>query len=123
MDAVLLESRWVGCLGSGDLGSGGLRTLGTVGLSLELVIVRLVGAVDGNLDGDLTTLDLLAVHLIDGLLLHLLAGQGDEAKTTSLASLTTGLQLLDHEARDGAKGDLGRRGLVSLKEFLELWSS
>lgn len=84
------------------------------------VIIRLVRTIDGNLDSDLATLDLLAVHLGDSLLLKLLRGQRDEAKTAALAGLTARLELLDHEAGDGAQGDLGRQGLVGGEQLLEL---
>ena len=83
-------------------------------------LIGLVWAVNGDLDSDLTTLNLLSVHLVDSLLLLLLRGEGDETEATSLTGLVAGLELLDHETRDWAKGDLGRRWLVSSKEFLEL---
>lgn len=106
-----------------DLGRGGDRSgIGAVGLALGGVdiIVSLVGAINSDLDCDLTALDLFAIHLRDGLLLELLRGQSDEAEATTLASLATSLELLDHEAGDGAKGDLGGDGLVGIKEFLKL---
>ncbi len=112
-------SRW--CLSGRGLGLGSL--LGSVGLDLLGVglLVRLVRAVDGDLDGDLASLNLLAVHLRDGLLLQFLRSQGNETKTTALASLTTSLELLDHESGDGSEGDLGGGRLVGGEELLELW--
>ncbi len=97
------------------LGAVGVLILG--GLD---IIIGLVRAVDGNLDSDLTALDLLAVHLSHGLLLQLLRGQGDEAESAALAGLAASLELLDHEAGDGAQGDLGRQGLVGVEQLLEL---
>jgi hypothetical protein len=54
------------------------------------------------------------------LLLQLLRGQRDEAEATALAGLAASLELLDHEAGDGAKGDLGGQGLVGFEQLLEL---
>lgn len=133
------------CLGSSLSGGGSLDLLGLLGLVLSGrrggrgggsggglllllalsggglgVVVLLSGGVDGDLDGDLAALDLLAVHLSAGLLLQLLGAQGDEAEATALASLAASLELLDHEAGDGAEGDLGRAGLVVLEDFHEL---
>lgn len=102
--------------GSGSL-LGAILGLGSGSVGL---LVGLVRAVDGNLDSNLAALDLLAVHLSNGLLLQLLGSQGDEAEATALASLATSLQLLDHEAGDRAQGDLGRRWLVGVEELLEL---
>lgn len=76
--------------------------------------------VDGNLDGDLTTVDNLSVHLLNGLLLHLLGAKVDEAETTSLAGLTASLELANHITGNGAQGNLGGLGAISSKEFLEL---
>jgi hypothetical protein len=89
--------------------------LGGVGL-----LVSLVRAVDGDLDGDFASLNLLAVHLSNSLLLLLLRGQGDETEATALAGLTASLELLDHETGNGAKSDLGRRRLVGREELLQL---
>ena len=89
-------------------------------LAVELGVVLLTGAVDGHLDGDLTALDLLAVHLLNGLVLELLGAQSDKTEATALAALVTGLQLLDHEAGDGAQGNLGGDGLVVDEDLLEL---
>lgn len=91
----------------------------TLSRSVDL-LVGLVGAVDSDLDSDLTSLDLLAVHLSNGLLLLLLRRQGNKAETTTLPGLITCLELLDHEAGDGAQGNLGGRGLVLIEEILEL---
>lgn len=109
-------------LGGGSGGLGGSSLLGLrLGLGRDVsLLVGLVGAVNGDLDSDLTTLNLLAVHLIDSLLLQLLGSQRDETETTSLAGLTTGLELLDHEAGDGAESNLGGRRLVGGEKLLEL---
>jgi len=79
------------------------------------LLVGFVRTVNGDLDSDLTILDLLSVHLQDGLLLLLLICKSDKAEATSLAGLVTSLELLDHEAWDWAKGDLGRDRLVGSK--------
>lgn len=83
-------------------------------------VVLLAGAVDGDLDGNGATVDLLAVHLVDGLGLELLRGQGDKAEATRLAALVASLELLDHESGDGTQSHLGRDGRVVDKDFLEL---
>lgn len=93
----------------------------SAGLSTSLRAILLSWAVNGDLDGDLATLDQFAVHLLDCLLLQLLGAQGDEAEATTLARLATSLKLLDHEAGDGTKSNLGRAGFVGGKEFLELF--
>ena len=105
---------------SGSL-SGAVGALGgSLGSWSICILIGLVWAVDGDLDSDLTALDLLGVHLSDGLLLHLLRGQSDETESTSLAGFVAGLKLLDHEAGDWAQGDLGGGWLISSEEFLEL---
>ena len=109
-----LSSRGSSCLGS-LLGA----VLSLLSRSVGLLI-GLVGAINGDLDGDFTSLNLLAVHLSNGLLLQLLRGQGDESEATSLAGLTAGLELLDHEAGNGTQGDLGGRRLIGVEELLEL---
>jgi hypothetical protein len=53
--------------------------------------------------------------------LELLVGKADETETASLAALIASLKLLDHEARDGAQGNLGANGLVGGEDLLELW--
>lgn len=109
---------------SGSVGrafGGGWVTVGLWGALLKRsawVLVLLAWAVDGNLDGDLTTLNLLAVHLFASLLLQFLGGEGDESEATALARLVAGLELANHEARDWAKGDLGG-GWVVLGEDLK----
>lgn len=102
--------------------SGVLLTLSSGAISLLSVrsIVFLAGAVDRDLDGNLTAFNLLAIHLLDSLVLLLLRVQGDETKATAFTGLVTGLELLDHEARNGTQGDLGRDGLVGGKDLLEL---
>lgn len=109
---------------SGSSRIGILLSSGRVGL-LVLVggrvdVVLLAGAVDGDLDGDGATVDLLAVHLVDGLGLELLRGQGDKAEAAGLAALVAGLELLDHESGNGAESDLGRDGRVVDEDLLEL---
>lgn len=103
-------------------GSGGSCLGAILGLSRGSIdiVVGLVRAVDGNLDCDLTSLDLLAVHLSNGLLLQLLGRQSDKAEATTLASLAAGLQLLDHKAGDRTQSNLGRRWLVGVEQLLEL---
>lgn len=97
-------SRLLGGLGSGALG----------GLTLAIdVVILLSGGVDRDLNGDLTALNLLSVHLGASLLLKLLGTEGDETETTALARLTASLQLLDHETGNGAESDLSLgRGVV-----------
>jgi hypothetical protein len=107
----------VGRLGSILLLSAGSGALALGGIGL---LVGLVGAVDGHLDGDLTSLNLLSVHLVDSLLLQLLGSQGNESETSALAGLTAGLKLLNHESGDGSESNLGRRGLVDLEELQKL---
>jgi hypothetical protein len=110
---------------SGLLGGIGGRGLsgGSVALGAVNVVVLLAGRVDRDLNGDLTALDLLSVHLLARLLLELLGAECDETETTALAGLTTGLELLDHEAGDGAEGDLGLGGGVVLEDLKELEQS
>lgn len=110
-------SRLLGGLDSrGRLGRSGS---GVLGGSLGGIIF-LSGRVNRDLNGDLTALDLLAIHLVASLLLELLRAQGDETETTALARLTASLELLDHEAGDRAKGDLGLGGGVVLEDLEEL---
>lgn len=85
-----------------------------------LLSIFLAGAINSDLDSNLTSFNLLAVHLGDSLLLELLRGESDEAEATALASLTTSLKLLDHEAGNGAKSDLGRDRVVDGEQLLEL---
>ena len=103
---------------SGNLFCG---TLGTVGAILDVLgTVFLAWAIDGDLDCDFSALDLLAVHLGDGLLLQLLRLKGDETEASALSWLISGLELLDHESWDWSEGNLGRDRLVLVEEFLEL---
>lgn len=104
----------LGRLGGGSLSGGGLA-LGAID-----VVILLAGGVDRDLNGDLTALDLLAVHLGASLLLELLRSEGDEAEATALAGLTTSLELLDHETRNGAEGDLGLGRGVVLEDLKKL---
>ena len=105
----------VGLVGGSGLGEGSLAIGGRVGS-----VVLLTGGVDRDLNCDLTTLDFLAVHLGASLLLELLRAEGNETETTALAGLTAGLELLDHEAGDGAEGDLGLGGGVVLEDLKKL---
>ena len=86
-------------------------------LRVDVLFAR---AIDGNLDSDLTAVDLLAIHLTNCLLLELLRSKGYETEATSLAGLVAGLELLYHVASDGTKSDLGGCRVVSSEEFLEL---
>jgi hypothetical protein len=106
------SSRSVVLLGSG-------RSNLFVGRSIDILIF-LSGAVNGNLDGDDATINILAVHLADGLGLKFLRGKVNESEAASLATLVASLQLLDHETGDRAKGNLGRDGLVGGENLLEL---
>lgn len=108
------HARKIRLLGHGS-GSAG-RSLGggrlAVGLGLALdrsvgVFVLLAGAVDGDLNGNLATLNLLAVHVGASLLLKLFGFESDETKATALAGLVASLELANHETRDGAESDLG----------------
>ena len=86
-------------------------------LRVDVLFAR---AIDGNLDSDLTAVDLLAIHLTNCLLLELLRSKGYETEATSLAGLVAGLEFLYHVASDGTKSDLGGGRVVSSEEFLEL---
>jgi len=99
-------------------GSGGLLVL--VGGGVDIVIL-LSGAVNGDLDGNGTTINLLAVHLANSLGLELLVGKADKTEAAGLAALVASLELLDHEAGNGAQGNLGTDGLVGGEDLLELW--
>ena len=106
------------CLSGNSLGTvGSLGTLSGRGIG---IFIGLVWAVNSDLDSDLATLNFLSIHLIDSLLLLFLRGKSDETEATALAGLVAGLELLDHEARNRTKGDLGRGWLICGKEFLEL---
>jgi hypothetical protein len=104
----------LGGLSGGSLGGGSLAFGGVNG------VVLLAGRVDRDLNGDLTALDLLSVHLLASLLLELLGAECDETEAAALAGLTASLELLDHEAGDGAEGDLGLGGGVVLEDLEEL---
>jgi hypothetical protein len=107
------------CL-NGDSLSGTVGSLSTLSRRGVGIFIGLVGAVNSDLDSDLTALDLLSIHLSDGLLLLFLRGKGNETEATALAGFVASLELLNHETRDRAKCDLGRGWLISSKEFLEL---
>lgn len=95
-----------------------LSTIGTVLTHLGTVFFS--GAVDGNLDRDLATFDLLAIHLLDSLLLQLLRGESDETEASSLARFVACGELFDHETWDGAESNLSGTWLVGSKEVFEL---
>lgn len=101
-------------------GSGRGSSLTTLSSSSGRVLVLLSWAVDGDLDGNLATLNLLAVHVGARLLLELLARERHEAETAALAWLVAGLKLADHELGDGTKGDLGGGGRVVGEDLEEL---
>ena len=101
---------------SATVGSSSSLLLGGLGEGL----VSLVGAVDSHLDGNLSPINILAVHLLHGLLLQLLRSKGHEAKAAALALLAAGLKLLDHESGNGSQGDLSRERLVGSEELLQL---
>lgn len=84
------------------------------------VNVFLAWAIDGNLDSNLTTLDFFAVHFGHGFLLELFRGKGHEPEATALSRLIAGLELGNHETRDGTESDLCGRGFVGCEELLEL---
>jgi len=86
--------------------------VGAVGNRVSLGSILLAWAVDGHLDSDLATFNLLAIHLADRLLLHGLVGKGDETEAAALARFISSLELLDHETGNGAQGDLGGSWLV-----------
>jgi len=84
------------------------------------MIILFSRGVDRDLNSDLTSLNLLAIHLFTCLLLKLLGAKRDEAKTTALARLVTSLELLDHEAGDGTESNFGGGGRVVLEDLEEL---
>jgi hypothetical protein len=116
-------------LSGGGRGLETARALSGAGLGVSLggtlngsagVLILLAGAVNGNLDGDLAALDLLAVHIGTGLLLHLLSGKGNKTEAAALAGLVTSLELADHELGNRTKSDLGRGRLVLSEDLKKL---
>ena len=88
----------------------GGRRLG-IGLGLTLdwgiwVLILLAWTVNRDLNGDLATLDLLAVHVVACLLLQLFTSECNEAEATALAWLVAGLELANHELGDWAESNL-----------------
>ena len=100
------------CGGSVDVGGalgGGWLSIslgGTLDWSVR-VLVLLAWAIDRDLNGDLATLDLLAVHVVASLLLQLLTSERDETEAATLAWLVACLEFADHELGDRSKGNLG----------------
>ena len=84
------------------------------------VFVLLAGAINRDLDGDLTTLNLFAVHLGARLLLQLFTREGAEAAATTLARLIASLELANHEFGDRAKSDFGSGRRVIGEDLEEL---
>ena len=115
---MLHACRYSSCLGSDNLL--GVR-LGTVCAVLSILgTIFLAWAINGDLDCDLSTLDLLAVHLGNSFLLQLLRFERNEAEASSLSWLVPGLELLDHESWDWSESNLCGDWLVVIEEFLEL---
>jgi len=116
--------------GGGNSGGGVGRAFGGRWVAVSLwsaildefvrVLVLLAGAVDCDLNGNLTSFDLLAVHVRTGLLLQFLGCESNETEAAALAGLVAGLKLADHELWDRAQSDLGRRWLVVGKELKKL---
>ena len=100
-------------------GARGVSLGGTLGGRVG-VLVLLARAVNGNLDSDLTALDLLAVHIGTGLLLHLLGGKSNKTEAAALARLVAGLELTDHELGNRTESNLGGGRLVLGEDLEEL---
>lgn len=95
-------------------GSGWLSVVRTTLDWSVRVLILFAWAINRDLNGDLATLDLFAVHVSAGLLLHLFTSEGNEAEAATLAWFVAGLKLADHELLDWAERDLGGgRGVVS----------
>jgi hypothetical protein len=116
-------------LSGGGRGLEAARALSSAGLGVSLsgtlngsagVLVLLARAVDSDLDSNLAALDLLAVHIGTGLLLHLLGGKSNKTEATALAGLVASLELADHELGDRTKSDLGRGRLVLSEDLKKL---
>jgi hypothetical protein len=127
--AKLGSRTFVDRLSGGSRGLDAGRALGGARLGVSLggtiggrvgVLVLLARAVNSDLDGDLATLDLLAVHIGTGLLLHLLSGKSNKTEAAALARLVAGLELTDHEFGDGTESDLGGGRLVLSEDLEEL---
>lgn len=89
-------------------------------LCIEPTAICLRSPVNRDLNSNLATLDLLAVHVRAGLLLHLLTTESHEAEATALAGLVASLELANHELGDRAEGDLGGGGGVVGEKLKEL---
>lgn len=126
----MLSSFRSGCLCGGSVDVGGALSSRwltvNVWLALERsvwILVLLSWAINRDLNGDLASLDLFAVHVVARLLLELSASERHEAEPTSLAWLVAGLQLADHEFWNRAQGDLGGGWLVVGEDLEQLQSS
>ena len=100
-------------------GARGISLGGAIGGRVG-VLVLLARGVNSDLDSDLAALDLLAVHIGTGLLLHLLGGEGNKTEATALARLVAGLKLTDHKLGDRTEGNLGGGRLVLSEDFEKL---
>lgn len=109
--------------GSSRSGSSVLLSRGVgflVLVSGRVDVVFLARAVNGDLDRNSAAVNLLAVHLADGLGLELLRSQVHETEAASLPALVAGLELLNHKTGDRAESHLGGNGLEVLEDVLEL---
>lgn len=84
------------------------------------VVVFLSWAINRDLNGDLSSLNLLAIHVAACLLLQLFTSERDETEAATLAWLVAGLELADHKLGDGAEGNLGRGGRVVGEDLKQL---
>lgn len=90
-----------------------------ISLSVECVLL-LTGAVNGNLDGEFASINLLSIHFRNGLLLKLLGRHSNKSKATSLAGLVASLELFDHEAWDGTESEFSGGRRVVLEDLEKL---
>lgn len=119
--ALIVQSNTRLRLSSSSSLSGAIGTLDSGFSSWGIgIIVGLVWAVNCDLNSNFTALNLLSIHLLNGLLLLLLLRKSDETEATALAGFVAGLELLDHETGNWAKGDLSGGWLICSEKFLEL---
>lgn len=83
----------------------GRGSVGGTGSSRRSLALRILGAVDGDLDGDLASSNLLALQGRDGLLLLILRANIDEAVALGAAGLTPAAA--DNAGRDDVDTGLG----------------